>query len=49
MFVVPAFWLVAKPVFAPIVALDVSLEAQVAAVVRSSVPPEPKVPVSVNC
>jgi len=43
-------------VLAPIVAMPVLLEAQVAAVVRSSVPPEPglvapppKVPVSVYC
>ena len=34
---------------APIVATPVLLEAQVAAVVRSSVPPEPKVPVSMYC
>ena len=48
MFVLPALALVAKP-FASIVAMVMSLEVQVAAVVRSSVPPEPKVPVSMYC
>ena len=43
---------VAKPELAPLATMGatfVSLEAQVAAVVRSSVPPEPKVPIRLNC
>ena len=50
MSVVPGATAVAKPVLAPIVATAVLLEAQVAVVVRSSVPPpEPNVPVSLYC
>ena len=50
MSVVPGATAVAKPVLAPIVATVALLEAQVAAVVRSSVPPpEGKVPVSLYC
>ena len=50
MSVVPWATAVAKPVLAPIVATAVLLEAQVAAVVRSSMPPpEPNVPVSLYC
>lgn len=50
MSVVPRATAVAKPVLAPIVATAVLLEAQVAVVVRSSVPPpEPNVAVSMYC
>ena len=50
MSVVPGATVVAKPVLAPIVATAMLLEAQVAVVVRSSVPAEPgNVPVSEYC